>query len=139
DLEVDSYNEETIEIALLSAVVRSKVANFEEVVRIVLTGGLSNNKHMEEFAKYGLEKAYWKYCSANFSYIDEEPNLMKLYISLLLTYVKNQMNAELPSNLDKYILNKPGTVMAFIDQMMNSSVYKNSFRKISNEVYKNIN
>src|SRR5699024_7413895 len=139
DLEVDSYNEETIEIALLSAAVRSKVANFEEVVRIVLTGGLSNNKHMEEFAKYGLEKAFWKYCSANFSYIDEEPNLMKLSISLLLTYVKNQMNAELPYSLDKYILNKIGTVMAFIDQIMINDGYNNSFKNSYNVVYKNIN
>ncbi len=52
---------------------------------------------------------------------------------------KNQMNKDLPGNLNKYILNKPGTVMAFIDQMMNSSIYRESFRRISNEVYKNIN
>ncbi len=61
---------------------------------------------------------------------------MKLSISLLLTYAENQMNTKLPSKLNKYVLDKPGTVMAFIDQMMNSNIYKDSFRKISNEVYK---
>ena len=48
------------------------------------------------------------------------------------------MNKDLPGSLNKYVLNKPGTVMAFIDQMMNSSIYMESFRRISNEVYKAI-
>lgn len=139
EVEVDSYNnEESIEIALLSAVVKSKVANFEEVVRIVLSEDLSDNKYMKEFSKYELEEAFWKYCKANFSYIDEEPSLIKFSMSLLLTYARNQMNKDLPSKLDKYLLDKPGTVMAFVDQMMNSSLYKDSFRRISDEVYKSI-
>lgn len=136
DLEVDSYNEESIEAALLSALTRSRVVNFEEVLRIVLSQGLSDNKYMEEFSKYDLEEAFWKYCNLNFSYKDEEPSLIKFSISLLLTYAGRQMNKELPKNLNKYILNKPGTVMAFVDQMMNSSIYMESFRKISDEVYK---
>ena len=139
DVEVDSYdNEETIEITLLAAALKSKVANFEEVVRIVLSEDLSNNKHMEELCKYGLDKAFWKYCKINFSYTDEEPSLIKFSISLLLTYARNQMNEDLPSNLNKYILDKPGTVMAFVDQMMNSSLYKDSFRRISDKIYRSI-
>lgn len=138
ELEVDSYNEESIEIALLSAAVKSKVANFEEVVRVILSEDLSDNKHLKEFSKYRLEETFWKYCNINFSYIDEEPSLIKLSICLLLTYARNQMNKDLPSNLNKYILDKPGTVMAFIDQMMNSTLYKDSFRSISDEVYRSI-
>ncbi len=138
ELEVDNYNEESIEIALLSATVKSKVVNFEEVVRIVLSEDLSNNKHINEFSKYGLEETFWKYCRINFSYIDEEPNLIRFSISLLLTYAQNQMNKKLHSGLNDYILEKPGTVMAFVDQMMNSNLYKDSFRRISNEVYRSI-
>ena len=140
DLEADSYeDEESIEIALLSASTKSRVANFEEVVRIVLSEDLSANKHMEEFGKYDLEEAFWKYCNLNFSYKDEEPSLIKFSISLLLTYARRQMNKDLPGSLNKYLLNKPGTVMAFVDQMMNSSIYMESFRRISNGVYKAIN
>ena len=138
DLEVDNYNEETIEVALLAALTRSKVANFEEVVRAVLSEGLSNNKYLEEFHKYDLEEAFWKYCNLNFAYSDQDPSLIKFSISLLLTYAKNQMNKDLTGNLNKYILNKPGTVIAFVDQMMNSSIYMNSFRRISDEVYRSI-
>lgn len=139
DLEVDNYDdEESIEIALLSASTKSRVANFEEVVRIVLSEDLSDNKHMEEFCKYDLEEVFWKYCNLNFSYKDEQPSLIKLSISLILTYARKQMNKELPGSLKRYLLNKPGTVMAFVDQMMNSSIYMKSFRKISNEVYRAI-
>lgn len=140
-LRVDNYNnEEDIEVALLSAAVKLKVANFEEVARLVLSEGLSNeNKHMKEFAKYELDEAFWKHCSIHFGYIDEDPSLLKLSMSLLLTYARNQMDRDLPSKLKKYLLDKPGTVMAFVDQMMNSSIYKDSFRQISDEVYKAIN
>ena len=37
DLEMENLTEETIEIALMSALCQSKVASFEEVVRILLT------------------------------------------------------------------------------------------------------
>ncbi len=138
DLEVDIYNERNIEITLLAASVKSKVANFEEVVRIVLSENLSDNKYMRELSDYNLGEIFWKYCRINFSYMDEEPNLTKFSISLLLTYAENQMNKGLFSNLDKYILDKPGTVMTFMDQMMNSNLYRDSFRRISDEVYNSI-
>mgnify|MGYP000867455597 CR=1 FL=1 len=138
DLEVDTYNEETIEIGLLSALTRSRVASFEEVLRLVLSEDLCKNKYMEDFARYDLEEAFWKYCNLSFSYKNKEPSLIKLSMSLLLTYAKNQMGKDLPPSLNTYILNKAGTVMAFVDHMMNSSIYQDSFRSLSNEVYRAI-
>ena len=93
---------------------------------------------MEDFARYDLEEAFWKYCNLSFSYKNKEPSLIKLSMSLLLTYAKNQMGKDLPPSLNTYILNKAGTVMAFVDHMMNSSIYQDSFRSLSNEVYRAI-
>lgn len=131
DIEVDSYDEEGIEMVLLAATVKSKVANFEEIVGIMLSEGLSNNKYMNGLSKYGLDEVFWGYCEDNFGYMDRDPSLMKFSMSLLLTYAKIQMERDLPSNLNRYILNKPGTVVAFVDQMMNSGIYRDSFRRIS--------
>lgn len=140
ELEVDQYNGNTIEIALLSALAKSRVANFEEVVRIVITSGdLIENEYMKEFEKYNLYEVFWKHCSNTFSYADEEPNLSKLLISLFLTYTQNEMDSELPRSMNKYILNKPGTVMAFMDQLMNSVLYRSKFDALSDEVYRRIN
>lgn len=135
ELEIDYYNKKNIEIALLSSAVKSNIVNFEEVVRIVITDDLSDNKYLKELYKYNLEEVFWKYCNINFSYTDESPNLTKLSISLLLTYVKSQTD-KIALSLDKYILSKPGTVISFLDQMMNSNIYKASFRAISDEVYR---
>ncbi|NMA84129.1 MAG: BREX-1 system phosphatase PglZ type A [Epulopiscium sp.] len=141
ELEVDDYNEESIiEIALLSVLAKSKVVNFEEVVRIVLTNGeLSHNEYMMDFKKYGLEEAFWKYISHSFSFIDEEPTLEKFTISLFLTYAEKEIHGEIPSSMEKYLLSKSGTVMAFMDQMMNSVLYRHDFDLLSEKVFMQIN
>ena len=140
DLEVDNYDESIIEIALLSASIKSKIANFEEVLRIVLTGGdLSDNEHMSEFKKYGLDDAFWKHINQTFSFVDDEPNLEKLVISLFLTYTEKEISCELPSSYNKYLLSKSGTVMAFMDQIMNSVIYRNEFDILSDKVFIKIN
>ena len=140
-LEVDSYNNEsTIEIALLSVLAKSKIVNFEEVVRIVLTSGeLRDNEYMADFKKYGLDEAFWKHISHTFSFIDEEPNLEKLIISLFLTYTEKEIHRELPASMNKYLLSKSGTVMAFMDQIMNSILYHEDFDLLSDRVFVKIN
>lgn len=141
ELEVDSYNNEsTIEIALLSVLAKSKIVNFEEVVRIVLTSGeLRDNEYMADFKKYGLDEAFWKHISHTFSFVDEEPNLEKLIISLFLTYTEKEIHKELPASMNKYLLSKSGTVMAFMDQIMNSILYHEDFEHLSDRVFTKIN
>jgi uncharacterized protein (TIGR02687 family) len=141
ELEVDSYNNESIiEIALLSVLAKSKIVNFEEVVRIVLTSGeLRDNEYMADFKKYGLDEAFWKHISHTFSFIDEEPNLEKLIISLFLTYTEKEIHRELPVSMNKYLLSKSGTVMAFMDQIMNSILYHEDFDLLSDRVFTKIN
>ena len=141
ELEVDSYNNEsTIEIALLSVLAKSKIVNFEEVVRIVLTSGeLRDNEYMADFKKYGLDEAFWKHISHTFSFIDEEPNLEKLIISLFLTYTEKEIHRDLPASMNKYLLSKSGTVMAFMDQIMNSILYHEDFDLLSDRVFVKIN
>lgn len=140
DLEVDSYDENTIEVALLSVLARSKVANFEEVVRIVLTGSqLNNNEYMMEFEKYGLCEAFWKHIGSTFSFTDNEPNLEKFIISLFLTYAEKEIHGGVPSSINKYLLSKSGTVIAFMDQLMNNVLYCDKFDNLSDEIYQKIN
>lgn len=141
ELEVDSYNNEsTIEIALLSVLAKSKIVNFEEVVRIVLTSGeLRDNEYMADFKKYGLDEVFWKHISHTFSFIDEEPNLEKLIISLFLTYTEKEIHRDLPASMNKYLLSKSGTVMAFMDQIMNSILYHEDFDLLSDRVFTKIN
>lgn len=139
-LEGINSDENTIEIALLSAAVKSKIINFEEVLRIVLTtGDLKNSIHLDEFEKYDLEKVFWKHISHTFSFVDEDPNLEKLLIALFLTYTKSNMKEDLPSSMNKYLLSKSGTVMAFMDQIMNNILYRDEFDILSDKIFGIIN
>ncbi|MDD3308120.1 MAG: BREX-1 system phosphatase PglZ type A, partial [Acetobacterium sp.] len=55
DLEIENFTRDTIEIALMSALCKTRTASFEEVVRVVLTDdGLEDNKFLAEFDKYDL-------------------------------------------------------------------------------------
>lgn len=91
DLEVDHFDDNIIEIALLSVLTMSKAANFEEVVRIVLTSSkLKDNEYLLEFAKYGLDEVFWKHISHTFSFADKEPNLEKLIISLFFNIYRER-------------------------------------------------
>ena len=94
---------------------------------------------MADFKKYGLDEAFWKHISHTFSFIDEEPNLEKLIISLFLTYTEKEIHRDLPASMNKYLLSKSGTVMAFMDQIMNSILYHEDFDLLSDRVFVKIN
>ena len=94
---------------------------------------------MAEFRKYGLDEAFWEHIGRTFSFTDDKPNLEKLIISLFLTYAEKEIHGELPSFINKYLLNKSGTVMAFMDQLMNNILYQGRFDDLSDEVYQKIN
>src|SRR5699024_8231115 len=140
DLEVDNYNEKLIEIAIMSVLTNVNLANFEEVVRRVITSGeLKDNDYLNEFQKYNIEEAFWKHVRHTFAYVDEQPTLEKFVISLYLTYTQAIMDAALPDSMNDYLLSKSGTVIAFMDQTMNNRQYQEDFDRLSEQIFKAIN
>lgn len=140
DLEMGNFTEETIEIALMSALCQSKVASFEEVVRILLTddGGLDDNKFLSDIARFGLLDAFWKQCENSFGYVDDRPSLEKLVITLFVTYTARYMKAGLPQAWTPFISYKPGNVMVFLDSLMNNLLYRDSYDRLSAHVEANL-
>lgn len=135
-LGLDGYNADTIEIALMSVLCKCNIASFEEVARCVLSEAqFEENPYLAEFAKYGLDSAFWHQCDTQFGYTDPEPSLEKLVMSLFVTYTQKTVHADLPSAWQPYISFKPGNVMAFIDNLMNSMVYGEEFDKLSDIMY----
>lgn len=134
--DIDDYNSEQIlEQAILASLTKLRRVNFEEILRVVLSSGIRENEYLKEFRKYDLEEVFWKYIRQKFSYSDEDPTLVKFCLSLFITYLNSGLNANMPKNYEKYVLNKPGNVLAFLDSMMNNNRYIETFRKISDEVY----
>ena len=145
DYEIDNYNKNVIETALMSVLCKSKIVSFEEVVRTVITEGISaseddaKNKYLMEFKKYQLVEPFWKMCEQNFGYTDATPTVRKLVNTLFVTYTSKVIHTELPQAWKKSVSNKSGTIIAFLDSLMNSLIYKDVFEQLSRNVFNNLN
>lgn len=151
DLELETFNRNTIEIALMSVLCKCKTPSYEEVLRTVLTdkvnsaaggregglghAGFEDNPYLAEFKKYDLLDAFWRQAQDVFGYADEKPTLEKLTMTMFVTYVDKVIPADLPVAWKPFISFKSGNVIAFIDNLMNSYIYGERFDEISKMVY----
>ena len=140
DLEIESFNRSTIEVALMSVLCKNKTASFEEVLRAVLTDDdLIENKHLAEFEKYDLLKAFWQQADVAFGYSDPKPTLEKLIMTMFITYASKSIHTDMPQAWKPFVSYKSGNIIAFMDNLMNSYLYGSRFDEISEIIYNAIN
>ena len=132
DLEIENYNEENILIGLWSALCKTRTCSFEEVMRVVLTDGeLTDNKYLVESDKYGLRPVFWKLCEQHFGYSDTKPTLEKLLATMFVTYTARYVHCELPAAWRSFISYKSGNIISFLDNLMNSVLYRDKYDELS--------
>lgn len=140
DLEIENFNEENILTGLLSAICKARTCSFEEVVRIVLTeGSLSDNTYMQQFEQYDLLPSFWKLCEQHFGYTDVKPTLERLLVTLFVTYTARYVQADLPAAWKSFVSYKAGNIIAFLDSLMNSILYRDKYDELSDHVAKGLN
>lgn len=136
DLEFETFNRNTIEIALMSVLCKCKTPSYEEVLRTVLIDSeFEENSYLEEIKKYDLLDAFWRQAQDMFGYADEKPTLEKLTMTIFVTYAAKVIPADMPVAWKTLLSFKSGNVIAFIDNLMNSYIYGDRFDKISKMVY----
>jgi len=136
DLEIENFNKQVIETALMSVICKTKIVSFEEIVRTIITDGeLENNKYLVDFEKYDLIDPFWRMCDQNFGYTDVKPSLSKLIYTLFVTYTSKVVHTELPIAWRNYCSYKSGNIIAFLDSLMNSLIYNENFDELSQMVY----
>lgn len=136
DLEIEAFDQSTIEVALMSVLCRSRTASFEEVMRCILSDdGFTDNRYLAEFEKYDLLDAFWQCADSVFGYSDPKPTLEKLAITMFATCVSKSACADMPKAWQPFVSYKSGNIIAFIDSMMNSCVYSERFDEISADIY----
>lgn len=136
DLELETFNRNTIEVALMSVLCKCKTPSYEEVLRTVLTEeGFEDNAYLKEFRKFDLLDAFWRQAQDVFGYADEKPTLEKLTMTMFVTYAAKVITADMPAAWKSFISFKSGNVIAFIDNLMNSYIYGERFDEIAGMVY----
>ena len=140
DLEIENFNEENILTGIMSAVCRTRTNSFDEVIRVLITeDNLTDNKYLEEFAKYDIEKEFWKLCEQQFGFSMDVPNLEKLVITMFVTYADRYIDAEMPKSWKKFISYKSGNIIAFLDNLMNNILYREKYDELSQYVAECLN
>lgn len=137
DLEIHNFSKETIETALMSVLCKTRTASFEEVVRVVIIeGNLEKNKYLEEFKKYDLISSFWSQCERNFGYTDGNPSLEKLLMTMFITYTEKYLKKGIPESWEKYSSYKAGNIIAFMDNVMNSILFREKYDELSEYIGK---
>lgn len=140
ELEIESFNRSTIEIALMSVICKNKTVSFEDVLRSILTDdALVDNKYLVEFEKFDLLSAFWQQADVAFGYSDPEPTLEKLVITMFVTYAAKVIHTDIPGAWKPFVSYKSGNVIAFIENLMNSYLYGAKYDEVSEFVYTAIN
>ncbi len=140
DLEIENYNEENILVGLMAALCSTRTCSFENVVRVVLTGGeLTDNSFIEEFERYSLLDSFWRFCEQHFGYTDVKPTLEKLVVTMFVTYTAKHIGTELPKPWKAFQSYKSGNIIAFLDNLMNSLIYRENYDALSACVEKSLN
>ena len=140
DLEIESFNRSTIEVALMSVLCKTKTASFEEVIRCMLTDdGLVDNKYIAEIEKYDLLDAFWTQAENAFGYTDTKPTLEKLIITMFISYASRYIHQDMPQAWKPFVSYKTNNIIAFTDNLMNSYLYGSRFDEISDIVYNAVN
>jgi uncharacterized protein (TIGR02687 family) len=136
DLEIENFNKQVIETAIMSVLCKTKVVSFEEIVRTIIIGeDLVDNDYLNEFDKYGLIESFWNMCESTFGYADVDPSLEKLIYTMFVTYTSKVIHTELPQSWKNYSSYKSGNIIAFVDGLMNSLIYHKDFDRLSHMVY----
>lgn len=147
DMELEVFNRNTIEIALMSVLCKCKTPSYEEVLRTVLTcystqqnltedGSVTeNNQYLENFKRFDLLDAFWTQAQDVFGYVDEKPTLEKFAMTIFVTYAARVITVDIPVSWKPFVSFKSGNVIAFIDNLMNSYIYGECFDEISEMVY----
>ena len=135
DFELENFTKESIETALMSAICKTRTASFEEVLRVVLTeGGMENNIYLIEFEKYDLLPAFWQMCEDTLGYADNTPSPTRLAMTLFATYTARQLRGDVPQAWKGVVSYKSGSIITFMDNLMNSFIYRPRFDELSKNI-----
>ena len=133
---ITDYSESVIKIAMMCALCKSASADFDELVRTLLsTGELEGNPLLNELENYDLLPAFWECCKEAYGYNDSRPSLKRFAMTLFVSYTASQLAANmLPPSWKEFVSNKQGSAVAFISSFMNNTNYQSDFKLLSEQI-----
>ncbi|MFJ8513821.1 BREX-1 system phosphatase PglZ type A [Lysinibacillus xylanilyticus] len=118
---IQSYTEETIELAIMSVLCSLKTPDFEAVLKAVLMDTLddSDNKYLSHMDKFFDMDKFWTYVANHYGYERETKTLKTLFIHLTVTAFNHSVSDDYLTSIQDFIAGRNKTnALVFIDRWM---------------------
>ncbi|MDR1137429.1 MAG: BREX-1 system phosphatase PglZ type A, partial [Synergistaceae bacterium] len=92
-----------------------------------------------EFEKYGLLPAFWRLCEETLGYADAAPSVERLAVTLFVTCAAKQLRGDAPQAWQAFVSYKSGSVVAFLDNLMNNVLYREKYNELAARVSEILN
>jgi uncharacterized protein (TIGR02687 family) len=140
NLNIADFTEEKVHMAVLSVLTKTKIMDFEEILKNLIKDYLDDNhKLYESIIKFGSEEELWNLIRKYYGYSFEEKSLERFMATLLITNMNETVKFDLPKQYDLFISKKITNCIVFIDHFMNNvndSVYYDKMQHIIGEKMK---
>ena len=140
NLNIDNFTEEKVHMAVLCVLTKTKIMDFEEVLKNLIKDYLDDNhKLYENINKFGSEEELWNLIRKYYGYSFEEKSLERFMATLLITNMNETVKFELPKQYNSFISKKSTNCIVFIDHFMNNvndSAYYDKMQHIIGEKMK---
>lgn len=135
-IDLSALSEKTLGLIMLASVIKTETANFNQMVKILITSDFIENKQKlyNNLVKSGLEELFWQYCMEEFGYNKEVKTFDKFIASLFITHAKSQIREVFSQSYTPYILSKAPNVVLLVSEIMNDVHSAESYSTLAKKV-----
>ena len=133
--EIEDYSEEKVHIALLCAICKLNLIDFELVIKTLIKEELKEkNKFLEDIEKFADLQVFWNLVENKYGYKLEEKSLENLISMFMITHLNHSLESKTPSTWEKYMSSNESNSIVFMSHFMNDLNDKEYFDKLSETV-----
>lgn len=136
---IENWTEDNIHIAVLSSLCKLSIADFEEVLKVILIEELKEeNKYMKEIKGFGDEDAFWSLVEKRYGYHIEKKDLKILATTLLVTHNSYYLGEKIPTKWKKYLSLKKSDCIVFVSNFMNHTSHGKKYNEIAARIERDL-
>ncbi|MCD7882903.1 MAG: BREX-1 system phosphatase PglZ type A [Lachnospiraceae bacterium] len=139
DFDMAEADEDLVMIIAMCVVAKARNTTIDGLYYAVFSYGdcedMEAGRMIGEFARFGLDQAFWSLTERRFGYDDPKPNLLKFIMSLFAVYTFRENPEEAPADWKIFMQDKmkrqSSNISVLLENMMNSVIYQERFDELS--------
>ncbi len=121
NLQIAEFTPLDINLGIMCVLASVKVPNFEELMRKVVLGGISDNAIINKMEYYKIDHVFWKMCEKQYGYTDSIQSVQKFLVTMLITYVDVLAEGKMPEEWKEFLVGKQNDAVIFVKNLMNNN------------------